>query len=67
MTLPCRLRRLSVDPTLETQQAVSCMERLLHHHLALSTASDGLSLRISHSNRMAPDASRTDIAWDFEL
>lgn len=63
----CRLRRISVDPTIGTRQAISCMERLLHHHLALSTASDGLSLRISHENRMTADSATADIAWNFEL
>jgi Domain of unknown function (DUF4461) len=65
--LACRLRRLAIDPSVEARQAVGCLERLAHHHLAISTASDGLSLRISHANRMSPDGATVDIAWDFEL
>ena len=62
-----RLRRLSTDPSIEPRQAASCLQRLAYHHQALSTAADGLSLRISHANRILPDGSQTDIAWNFEL
>ena len=62
-----RLRRLSIDQSLEPGQAVSCLKRLAFHHQALSTAADGLSLHISHINHVLPDGSQTNIAWNFEL
>lgn len=62
-----RLRRISVDGSMPPRQAESCMQRLLHHREAVATAADGLSLRISHVNGIAPDGSYVDIAWDFKL
>lgn len=62
-----RLRRISVDGSLPPRQAESCLQRLLHHGDALATAADGLSLRISHVNAIAPDGTFVDIAWNFQL
>lgn len=43
------------------------MQRLLHHTADLIDHTEGLSVRISHVNYVAPDGSNADIAWNFEL
>ena len=62
-----RLRRLTLDPLLQPRQAAACLQRLLHHHAVLSNSTDGLSLRISNTNRVSADGSQADIAWNFKL
>lgn len=62
-----RLRRLSVDPGLPGDRVQSCCARLLQHSGALVGLLEGVSLRISYRNQVAPDGSYVDMAWDFEV
>lgn len=62
-----RLRRLLVDPDLPADRAQSCCARLLQHSGALVGLLEGVSLRVSYLNQVAPDGSYVDIAWDFEI
>lgn len=62
-----QLQRISVDGSLPYRQAESYLQRLLHNGAAIATAANGLTLRISHVNAIAPDGSYVDVAWDFRL
>ena len=62
-----RLRRLMRDETLQDAQFISCCKRMLFNADSLSQLVEGLSLRISHSNQVAPEGTHIDIAWDFEV
>ena len=61
------LRRLSVDRSLPEDRVRSCCVRLLQHSGVLVGLLEGLSLRISYRNQVAPDGSYVDMAWDFEI
>ena len=56
MTDRCSMRRF----------CAACM-RLLHNADVLRNLMDGLEVRISESNLVAPDGAHIDIAWDFQI
>jgi hypothetical protein len=62
-----RLRRLLKDDLLEKRQYEACCKRLLYFQGELQQHLEGLSLRVSFVNRVAPGGQLVDIAWNFEL
>ncbi|KAL3142705.1 hypothetical protein ABBQ38_003006 [Trebouxia sp. C0009 RCD-2024] len=62
-----RLRRLMRDERLQDAQFISCCKRMLFNADSLAQLVEGLSLRISYSNQVAPEGTYIDIAWDFEV
>lgn len=61
-----RLRRLMRDPALAQRDFESACRRLLERSDDLAHGLDGSSLRIGFANRLAPDGSCIEIAWNFE-
>ncbi|CAL8469784.1 g9326 [Coccomyxa elongata] len=62
-----RLRRLSHDPAVSHDRFCSACMRLLQNADALMQLLDGLEVRISEVNVVAPDGVYIDIAWDFQI
>jgi hypothetical protein len=62
------LRRLIKDELLSLEEFRSACKRLLYHRdLLLRCNIEGLSVRISDGNRVAPDGSLVDIVWNFDM
>lgn len=62
------LRRLIKDELISMQEFRNACNRLLINRDALQQCHiDGLSIRVSDKNRVAPDGSLVDIAWDFAM
>lgn len=62
------LRHLLRDELVGLDAFRSCCKRLLYHRdLLLRCGIEGLSLRVSDGNRVAPDGSLVNIAWDFDM
>lgn len=62
------LRRLLQDELITLQEFHSACKRLLYHReLLLRCNIAGLSVRVSDKNRVAPDGSLVDIAWNFDM
>lgn len=55
------------DERLQDAQFISCCKRMLFNADSLAQLVEGLSLRISYSNQVAPEGTYIDIAWDFEV
>jgi hypothetical protein len=63
-----QLRRLYRDDIVSAADYKAACKRLLQHREHLLRCNiEGLSIRVSDNNRVAPDGSLVDIAWDFEL
>ncbi|KAK9907490.1 hypothetical protein WJX75_004677 [Coccomyxa subellipsoidea] len=62
-----RLRRLSHDPAVSHERFCTACQRLLQNADTLLQFMDGLEVRVSKVNIVAPDGSHIDIAWDFEI
>lgn len=62
------LRRLLKDDVISMQDFRNACKRLvMNRDVLLSSHIEGLSIRVSDSNRVAPDGSLVDIAWDFDM
>jgi hypothetical protein len=62
-----QLRRLYKDDIVSAADYKSACNRLLQHREHLLRCNiEGLSIRVSDKNRVSPDGSLVDIAWDFE-
>jgi hypothetical protein len=62
-----QLRRLFKDDLVSAADYKAACRRLLQHREHLLRCNiEGLSIRVSDKNRVAPDGSLVDIAWDFE-
>jgi hypothetical protein len=62
------LRRLLKDDIISLQDFRNACRRLLINRDALLQSNiEGLSIRVSDKNRVAPDGSLVDIAWDFDM
>ena len=46
---------------------VSGCTRLLHHAEVLKPLLEGLDVRVSDINMVAPDGAHIDLAWDFQI
>ena len=62
-----RLRRLLRDELIERRQYEVCCKRLLHFQGELQQHLEGLSIRVSFVNRVAPGGQMVDVAWNFEV
>jgi hypothetical protein len=62
-----QLRRLYKDDIVSAADYKAACRRLLQHREHLLRCNiEGLSMRVSDKNQVAPDGSLVDIAWDFE-
>lgn len=62
-----RLRRLMRDPSLSHKHFRAACLRMLHGSASLVQLFEGLSVRVSFANQVAPNGDVIDIAWDFEV
>lgn len=62
------LRRLLKDDIISMQDfRNACRRLLINKDALLASHIEGLSIRVSDKNRVAPDGSLVDIAWDFDM
>lgn len=62
------LRRLLKDDIVSMQDfRNACRRLLINRDVLLASQIEGLSVRVSDKNRVAPDGSLVDIAWDFDM
>jgi hypothetical protein len=62
------LRRLLKDDIISMQDfRNACRQLVIHKDVLLACHIEGLSVRVSDKNRVAPDGSLVDIAWDFDM
>lgn len=62
-----RLRRLALDTSVPREKLRSCCVRLNQATDELRGVLDGLSVRVSHVNYVAPESNYIDVAWNFEV